>query len=428
MASGVQHPIELTSAFADERWALLQRVAASLAFQKSNRLRELLLYAGERSLNAPDTPIREHEIGVEVFGRPATYDTSQDTLVRVHASQLRKKLQQHFTEEGRDESLLVEMPKGSYSLIFRHREALVAPVPESTVQPMARRRNPWWAVLIAISVLSTLASGLLLIQNLSLRRRAEFGMGAQPSIDAFWRQVFGNGRHNYIVAADANLVVFEDAIKQHVSLEDYQAKAFERLALARIVDPEKRALILNLLRPYTGMADTNIARRISLVTASNSLSTDIVFARDLTINQVSNHNTILLGSRRANPWVTLFEDKLNFKTAFEEAPKQAWFENRSPKPGEQSTYRGRWGRFSYCRVALLPNPKGSGNVLLISGTDVQSTEAGGEFVTREEWVRKLRPLLGVADGQPLPFFEVLLQGELVSQSIPQFQISAWRRY
>lgn len=426
MASGFHHPIEFSPAFADERWALVRRVAASPAFQKSNRLRELLLYVGERSLREPDTPIREHEIGVEVFGRPATYDTSQDTLVRVHASQLRKKLQQHFTEDGLSEQLLVDMPKGSYSLNFRRRE--VEPEPEPVILPIAPGRNPWWTVLIAITVLSTLASGLLLIQNSSLRRRADFGMGSQPSVDAFWLQVFGNGRNNFIVTADANLVVFEDAIKQHVSLTDYQAKAFERIALARIADPERRALILNLLRPYTAMADANIARRISLVSAANGLSTDVVFARDVTVNQISDHNTVLLGSRRANPWVTLIEDKLNFQTAFEEAPKQAWFENRSPKPGEQLTYRGLWGRLSYCRVAFIPNPKGSGNVLLISGTDLQSTEAGGEFVTREQWVRKLRPLLGVEDGQPLPYFEILLQGEQVSQTIPQFQVSAWRRY
>ncbi|HEY3440081.1 MAG TPA: hypothetical protein VGK29_04995 [Paludibaculum sp.] len=426
MASGLQRPIELSVAFADERWALLQRVAASPAFQKSNRLREVLLYVGERSLRTPETPIREHEIGVEVFGRPETYDTSQDTLVRVHASQLRKKLQQHFTEDGLGESLLIEMPKGSYSLAFRPRVA--GAEPQLVVLPSPPRRSRWWTALIAVSVMMTLACGLLLVQNSTLRRRATFELGAQPAIDAFWRQIFGNGRNNYIVAADANLVVFEDAIKGHVSLQDYQAKAFERLAWERIADPEKRALILNLLRPFTPMADTIIARRISLVSAANGMQTELVFARDLTVNQVSDHNAIVLGSRRANPWVGLFEDRLNFRTVFEEAPKRAWFQNRAPKAGEQATYHGRWGRMSYCRVAFLSNPKGTGNVLLISGTDVQSTEAGGEFVTREEWVRQLWPLLGVKVGQPLPYFEVLLQGELVSQSIPQFRISAWRRY
>lgn len=405
---------------------MLQRVAASPLFHKSNRLRELLLYAGERTLRHPATPIREHEIGVEVFGRPASYDTSQDTLVRVHASQLRKKLQQHFMEAGLTEPLIIEMPKGSYTLRFRPRDADAEPgAPPETAPP---RRNSWWPALIAACLVSTLAAAILLVQNISLRRRAEFGLGHQPAVEALWRQIFANGAHSYIVTSDGNLVVFEDAIGQHVSLQDYQARAFARLAGERIADPERRRLILNLLRPFTSMADTQIARRISLISASIGPPADIVFARDLTIQQISSHNTVLLGSRRANPWITLFEDKLNFQTVFEEAPKRVWFQNVSPRPGEQNAYLGRWGAFSYCRVAFLPNPKATGSVLLISGTDIQSTEEGGELVTREEWVNELRKRLAVPDGQPLPHFEVLLGGAMVNNTIPHFQISAWRRY
>ena len=123
----------------DARWQLLQRVAGSSIFQKSNRLRELLLFVGARTIENPESPIREHEIGVQVFGRPSSYDTSQDTLVRVQASQLRKKLQQHFAEEGRDEPLLVEMPKGSYTLVFRSREEPVAEPAPAIRLPL----RPW---------------------------------------------------------------------------------------------------------------------------------------------------------------------------------------------------------------------------------------------------------------------------------------------
>src|SRR5580704_16673822 len=77
---------------------LLHRVAAAPRFQKSKRLRELLLDLGERSLQDPAYILREQEIGVDVFGRSADYDTSHDTLVRVQVSQLRKKLQEYFSE------------------------------------------------------------------------------------------------------------------------------------------------------------------------------------------------------------------------------------------------------------------------------------------------------------------------------------------
>ena len=82
------------------------------------------MFVGEHSLSNGDVHLREHDIGVGVFGRPVDYDTSQDTLVRVQASQLRKKLQQYFEEEGREERLVVDLPKGSYALVFREREAV----------------------------------------------------------------------------------------------------------------------------------------------------------------------------------------------------------------------------------------------------------------------------------------------------------------
>jgi len=112
--------------------ALVVRIASSPAFQKTNRLRELLLFLCGRALSSADAVIREQEIGVEVFGRSPGYDTAQDNLVRVQASQLRKKLQQYFAAEGRDEPVVIEIPKGSYVPIFRNREAALVPESEAT--------------------------------------------------------------------------------------------------------------------------------------------------------------------------------------------------------------------------------------------------------------------------------------------------------
>jgi len=99
----------------------LHRVARSAPFEKSNRLRELLLFLGERSLQDPNGVLREQEIGVEVLGRPPDYDTSHDTLVRVQISHLRRKLQEYFASQGRDEPLIIDIPRGRYVPVFRSR-------------------------------------------------------------------------------------------------------------------------------------------------------------------------------------------------------------------------------------------------------------------------------------------------------------------
>ncbi|WP_321474782.1 hypothetical protein [uncultured Paludibaculum sp.] len=409
----------------DERWALLHRVAASSAFQKSNRCRELLLFVGERSLRDPNHVIREHEIGVSVFGRPVSYDTSQDTLVRVQISQLRKKIQQYFAEEGKDETLGLELPKGSYSIVFHPRLA------EAEQDALDHPARPPWRTYALLGVTVALAAACLVLglQNRELSHRAQLGLGNKPLVDEFWKQMFQNGLHSYLVLADGNLLVFEDQIKHQISVQEYESKAFERMATRAIENEDLRRLTLNVVyRRFTGIADASLATRMGLVGASNGLSLDVVLARDVSMPQVSTHNTILLGSRRANPWVGLFEEKLNFRTVFEESPKVAYFQNVSPKAGELAEYRGQWSTLSYCRVAYLPNPKGNGSVLLISGTDVQATEAGGEFVTNEIWVRTFRNAMGLQPGEPVPHFEFLLEGKMVVNTVPQFRVIAWRRH
>ena len=203
--------------------------------------------------------------------------------------------------------------------------------------------------------------------------------------------MFSNGQPISLVLADGNLVEFENQIQSQISLSDYENGAFAKLAQAAIAEPALRTLALSLVsRRYTSVADVKAALAMGLMCASNGLPLEVVFARYATTAQVSSHNAILLGSLRANPWVGLFEDKLNFRTVFEESPRAAYFVNRSPRPGEQPMYKAQWAALGFCRVAYLPNPKATGDVLLVSGTDVQVTEAGSEFITSEQWVRALR--------------------------------------
>src|SRR3974377_1599869 len=66
----------------DLRGQLIQRVAASSVFGKSNRLRELFLFLCQRKPGDPAGAVHEQEIGVEVFGRQPDYDTTQDAIFR----------------------------------------------------------------------------------------------------------------------------------------------------------------------------------------------------------------------------------------------------------------------------------------------------------------------------------------------------------
>jgi len=421
MASESQPGLSVPPEPSGERWGLLQRVVASPGFQKANRVRDFLLFVGARSLADPPIPVHEPDIGREVFGRAEDYDTSQDTIVRVQASQLRRKLEQYFANEGAAEPYIIEMPKGSYSLVFQRRTSNLA----APAASFWSRFAAWAWIGAAVFALLTIA---LATQNVSLMRRADLGQGPRPLVDRFWRQAFVNGQRTYLTLADATLMVLQDRIGRHLTLEEYELRAFDRLSLL-IPNDEVRGITLTIAnRQLATVGDAALVYRFGLVAATNGVPLDVGLARNITSPELTSNNVILLGSRRSNPWVGLYEDKLNFQTEFTESPRIASFVNRSPRAGERSSYAGQWGRLGYCRVAFLPNLRGTGNALLISGTDVQSTDAGGIFVVAEQWMVRLRSALGIGARDDMPYFEVLLEGPVATTGMPRFEMIAVRKH
>src|SRR6266851_2681828 len=122
---------DLTPTMLKERRALLQRVSWSRHIEKSGRIRDFLLFVCERALEEPSVEIHEQEIGYRVFGRTGDYDTTADNIVRVTASQTRKKLEQYFVAEGASEPIILEIPKGKYTPVFRERNPVAAETPKA---------------------------------------------------------------------------------------------------------------------------------------------------------------------------------------------------------------------------------------------------------------------------------------------------------
>ena len=71
-------------------------------------------------------PPKEYTIGVQVFGRPEDFDPRVDAIVRVEASRLRARLKEYYEGNGKDDHIVIELPRGNYAPVFRLRNAPVA--------------------------------------------------------------------------------------------------------------------------------------------------------------------------------------------------------------------------------------------------------------------------------------------------------------
>ena len=97
----------------------LDTILSSHGFVQSKRLTEFLRFVVERHLDGKDDELKETLLAVEVFGRKADYDPKLDSIVRTEAGRLRSKLIEYYSGEGRNDSVVIELPKGRYIPVFR---------------------------------------------------------------------------------------------------------------------------------------------------------------------------------------------------------------------------------------------------------------------------------------------------------------------
>jgi len=428
----------------DTSWALLERVAASSQLRRAARLRQMLLYVGRCSLKDGCTQVREQEIGIHVFGRADSYDTSVDNIVRTNFSDLRKRIEAYFQSEGLHEEIVMEIPRGSYIPVFHYRP--LAPPPESVsghALPAAGLSQPgsgvasllnrhrWTAssfLILALAIVCgvlSIASATLWVRDRAAQRLL-YPWRYDPTVEVFWSGFLDSHQSTDVVMPDTSFRLLQALGKESFTLQDYLNRSYLNKLQAQQFSPEMHA-ILDMLssRELGTQGGLRLAQRILSLDPSGQ-KLHMYQARDYSPALLKQDNVILVGSRFGNPWNELFDARLNFTAQddFETPAAPASIVNRAPHAGEQPAYSST-PAVDYCTVAYLPNPQGHGNVLLIGGLGPGSLQAAGDFLLSETQLSSFQQMLHV---QKLPYFEVLLKVPVVRGTPLAATIQAYRTY
>jgi hypothetical protein len=111
----------------EEEWQELQAVLQSGILDKAPNLRHFLEYVAEQYFAGKTEQIKEYNIAIQALHRHEQFDPQSDTIVRVTAHTLRKKLEQYYASEGADHPLQIRLPAGKYVLQFERREQALLP-------------------------------------------------------------------------------------------------------------------------------------------------------------------------------------------------------------------------------------------------------------------------------------------------------------
>lgn len=429
----------------DEKRILIERVAASEQFSRSARLRDFLLYVGRQSLKEGCPEIHEQEIGAKVFGRPASYDRSQDNIVRVNATELRKRIDSYFATTGAGEPLVFEIPRGGYKPIFRRRasesETPVAPQPKESAVSSAStaslkaaaedRRSifakaapvVWPVVSLSLAILCV----LIYLQERALRR-ALLPWANQPAVAAFWSGFLDSHRETDVVLPDDSASVIEDISRSPISLDEYVNREYIRRAQESGMSADRKEDVFQVFNHNLVTFGGVRAAQLVLGEIPSSYPHYLTMTRYFTADEVKRDNVVLIGGKKSVPWDHLFDDQLNFITDYDDTHAVQFVRNRNPKPGEQAIYAVPSGPNSlvgYTVIAYLPNPSRTGKVLILAGTDSDATGAAAAFLTSEDHMEKLQTTF---HADHFPYFEALLKTSRLSGTFFDAELLAYRTY
>ena len=113
----------------------IERIVSSAAFRPADRLKHFITFVASQVLQGKGDNLKEYAVGVQVFGRESSFDPRTDPVVRVQARRLRARLERYYREEGQDDEILVDLPKGGYAPVFRRREVSQVARPQSGPAP-----------------------------------------------------------------------------------------------------------------------------------------------------------------------------------------------------------------------------------------------------------------------------------------------------
>ncbi len=99
----------------------LERVLTSLEFVRSKRIGAFLRYVVEETLAGRSERLKAFTIAMDVYERDETFDPRTDTIVRVEAGRLRRRLGRYYANAGRADPVRIELPTGGYKPRFRAR-------------------------------------------------------------------------------------------------------------------------------------------------------------------------------------------------------------------------------------------------------------------------------------------------------------------
>jgi len=393
-------------------FAAIDRLVNSRVLHGSESLCKLLRYLADHSLQNPGIPIKEYQIATEVFGRPANFDPHLDSAIRVQAGRLRLKLAEYYATEGEQDPILVELPKGTYTLSFQARTLEPKPHPDELARKQhdQKRRHillNWSAGVVAISILLAAAVAALVVKWESRRpgtSLANAHAAVPPVFQTFWKAFVSGPGEPWVVFSNAAFVGRPETGMRY-----------------RNPSADSGSLILD---HYTGVGEVLAVHELDHVFHLFGQEVRVKRGSLFSLDDAKNNDLIFVGSPAEN--LSLRDIPTNQQFVFQRLTTgvrkgDLAIANLHARNGEPAYFVGSPSNAAlsedYALITLMRGMNPSDSVLILAGTSTIGTQAAVEYVCHEDALAQLMTRLHTAPNGDLPPFEVVLRVK-VARGVP----------
>lgn len=345
---------------AAEVGAHLERILASEAFRTSRRSQEFLRFVVGRVLEGGEDSIKERTIAVEVFGRAAQFDSSEDSFVRVKASEVRRRLAAYGEHRPAEDVLKIELPLGSYVPRFERVETAVETAPK-----VARRQ---WRLLLATGVVAALVLGWVGVRVFD-----------RSPMERFWAPILASREPLliFVPTPKSYNIVGEEALGRNPEPAlEIKREGTARLFAVPAVD-------------RVGLGATQGAIRFAALCAETGKPYIVKVGEDFSFADLRNQPSVLFGAF-SSKWTMEMNNDFRFRLVQQpnggriidsRGEGREWV----PVQGEQ---RGR-PLEDYAIAGRVFESKSGQIVLIAAGISSYGTQAAAEFLTDRNRIAEL---------------------------------------
>ena len=410
------------------------RILQSESFRSSPRCTQFLRFVVEQTLEGHHEQLKERIIGIEVFGRKPSYPTEGDSVVRVRATEVRRRLTEYYSTAPHSTACRILLPSGSYIPQFlppepasEQTEAVVPPPVVSAAPPVLQ--PPAWrsrfrfglaALLIALPLV--VLAAYKFFPSEQVKAPAD---SYETLLEQFWQPAIQDSKPVLICIGSPTTYTYSGSFQgNYVREHGIDPNLQPQWTIETQKGTIPGSVIIPVKAEYVGAGDSNLAVLLSALFGRLRKPSEFRLSDNTSYTEISDAPTVLIGAF-TNRWTLQSVSKEPF--GFVQKGPDRLIEERDGQHRQwippHLRADGRTGE-DFALVSRLVDSETGKFLVTAAGISGFGSRAAGYFLTRPD-------LLAKALNQASPDWsrknlQFVLETRIVDDAPTAPEVVAWR--